>query len=76
MNVYVYANTQKHKYQQEETLIHTDFSLGRENEAQGCPSSTDTPAQQPIKYKQACERKLPGAGISQELTSFSKRPYK
>lgn len=34
--MYVSANTQIHKYQQEETLTHMDFSLGRENEVQGC----------------------------------------
>lgn len=32
--MYVSANTQIHKYQQEETLTHMDFSLGRENEVQ------------------------------------------
>lgn len=34
------------------------------------PSSTDTPVQQFMKYKQACETKFPGAGVRADQVSL------
>lgn len=73
----VYVNTHTHSCQQEERLPHTDFSLGRENEAHGgLPKQIPQQSNPGSMSNHVKGGRLCWSKPRAEQVSLTKRPFK